>query len=81
MAAETERERRVETKLQTGHREDSGGRHRGRLEMSQTLSMGFGCTAGLLQQILVKGRLNMLLACLEAKLYRTAATAALSAEL
>ncbi|KAI9545844.1 hypothetical protein NQZ68_033326 [Dissostichus eleginoides] len=43
--------------------------------------MGFGCTARLLHWILIKGRLNMLFARSEAKLYRTRATGTLSAEL
>lgn len=43
--------------------------------------MGFGCVASLLQWILIKGRLNMLLACSEAKLYRTLVTPAVTAEL
>lgn len=42
--------------------------------------MGFGCAVSLLQWILIKGRLNMLLACSEAKLYRTLVTPALTAE-
>lgn len=45
------------------------------------LQMGFGCAVSLLQWSLIKGRLNMLLACSEAKLYRTAVTRSLSAEL
>lgn len=43
--------------------------------------MGFGCMASFLQWILIKGRLNMLLACSEAELYRTPVTPVLSAEL
>lgn len=68
MDAEAERE----TRLQTEEAKKAYWK-------CQALQTGLGAALSLRRWILIKGRLNMLLACSEAKLYRTPVTPALSA--